>query len=104
MRLHIKALAAASATAGMLLYLFGAVMDRVSAWGAAAVVSFIFRVDIVELTSPLTWTSFVMGLLLFAFVFAAVGAMVGVAYNLFTGAMSRVPATPGVTKLAGHSR
>ena len=104
MRLHVRALAAASAAAGVLLYCFGAVMDRVSAWGAAAIISFIFRVDIAQLTSALTPASFIMGIILFALVFAGMGATIAVGYNLLTRSPTRA-ATPELSaRIAGHPR
>ena len=100
MRLHVRALAAASAAAGVLLYCFGAVMDRVSAWGAAAIISFIFRVDIGQLTSALTPASVLTGVVLFALVFAGVGATVAVGYNLLTRSAAHAPSGPGVADAA----
>lgn len=104
MRLHVRALAAASAVAGVLLYCFGAVMDRVSAWGAASIISFIFRVDISQHTSALTPASFTMGVLLFALVFAGMGATIAAGYNLLTRSTTRAPAPELGARMAGHPR
>jgi hypothetical protein len=81
MRLNVKALAISTAIAGMLLYAVGAVIDVSSAWGAAAVVSYIFRLDVIEASLPHTLGSFVVGLASFGLAFGAFGASVAWTYN-----------------------
>ena len=81
MRLNVKALAMSTAIAGMLLYALGAVIDRTSAWGAAAVVSYIFRLDVVEASLPHTVGTFGVGLVSFGVMFGVFGASVAWIYN-----------------------
>jgi hypothetical protein len=52
MKLDTRAFAIATAGAGTLAYAVGALLDTLSSWGGAAIVSFVFRVDVVELARP----------------------------------------------------
>lgn len=96
MKLDIRAFAGASAVAGMLLYSFGALIDRLGAWGAAGIVSYIFRVDVVALSGPFSWGALVLGIVVIGVLFGALGGIMAAAYNLLTRV--RAPAgAPGTT-------
>lgn len=84
MRLNTRAFAIATAGAGMLAYALGAVLDAVTSWGGAAIVSFIFRVDVVELARPLTLGSLLIGLAAFGLFGGMMGGFVAMAYNALT--------------------
>lgn len=81
MKLDTRAFAIASTGAGMLLYCFGALMDAVGAWGGAAVVSYIFRVDIVQLEVPLTPGAFLIGVVSCGFFAGMLGTFMATTYN-----------------------
>ena len=66
MRLDARAGAMAASITAALAYTLGALLHTMLPWGAPALVSFVFRVDIVELALPFTWVSFGAGLALFA--------------------------------------
>ena len=82
MRLDIRAFSAASALAGMLLYAFGGLIDRLGAWGAAGIVSYIFRVEVVALSGPFSLTALLLGILVIGALFGALGGTMAWAYNL----------------------
>ena len=93
MRLDIKAFAGASAVAGSLLYAFGALIDRLGAWGAAGVVSYIFRVEVVQLSGPFSYGALLLGIVVIGVLFGALGGIMAWAYNVLTRehARSAVP-------------
>lgn len=66
MRLNERAGGLAAAAVSTLAYVLGAILHTLLPWGAPALVSFVFRVDIVELAQPFSWMSFGAGLVLFA--------------------------------------
>ena len=97
MRLDIRAFSAASAVAGMLLYAFGGLIDRLGAWGAAGIVSYIFRVEVVTLSGPFSWGALLLGIVVIGVLFGALGGIMAWAYNLMTrqpvpGAVMAAPA------------
>lgn len=81
MRLDIRAFAGASAVAGMLLYSFGGLIDRLGAWGAAGIVSYIFRVEVVTLSGPFSWGALFLGIAVIGLLFGALGGIMAFAYN-----------------------
>lgn len=96
MKLDTRAFATATAGAGILAYAMGALLDTFSSWGGAAAVSFIFRVDIVELAQPLTLASLAVGLAVSGLLGGLVGGFVAWAYNRLTRpaiAQASVPVT-----------
>ena len=95
MKLNVGAFAIATAGACVLAYLAGAALDAVSSWGGAALVSFVFRVDVVELTQPLTLGSLLTGLATCALFGAMMGGFVAWAYNGLTRS-ARAPAAASV--------
>lgn len=104
MKLDVKALTLASAATGMLVYLMGAIVDRISAWGGAALLSYIFRLDVIELTQPLTLGSFIVGIVSFGILFALIGFSVAKAYNLLAWRSHSVSAPVTSGQFAGHTR
>ena len=103
MRLDVKAFAIASAAAGMLLYAFGALLDRLSAWGGAAVVSFIFRVDVAQLAQPFTFGTLLIGLGACGLLGGGMGAIVGWGYNLLTRTATAPGGAPAARPVAGNA-
>lgn len=81
MKLNTRAFAIASTGAGVLLYSFGALIDALGAWGGAEVVSYIFRVDVVQLEVPLTPGAFLVGALACGFFAGVLGTFVASTYN-----------------------
>ena len=81
MKLNTRAFAIASTGAGVLLYGFGALIDALGAWGGAEVVSYIFRVDVVQLEQPLTPGAFLVGALACGFVAGVLGTFLASTYN-----------------------
>ena len=84
MKLDTGAFATATAGAGILAYAVGALLDTLSGWGGAAAVSFIFRVDVVELAQPLTLASLSVGLVASGLLGGFMGGFVAWAYNRLT--------------------
>ncbi|MGH7678039.1 MAG: hypothetical protein ACRENU_06200 [Gemmatimonadaceae bacterium] len=91
MQLGIRAFAIATGGAGMLAYAVGALLDSASSWGGAAAVSFIFRVDVVELARPLTPASLSVGLMACGLFGALLGGFVAWAYNRLSHAADTRP-------------
>ena len=85
MQLHPRALAIAAAILGASLYAFGALVHVVVPWGAPAVVAYVFRVDVIDLARPLTWDSFLVGLLALAATGAVLGGLTAWLYNWIVG-------------------
>jgi hypothetical protein len=81
MKLNTRAFAIASTGAGVLLYAVGALIDALGAWGGAEVVSYIFRVDVVQLEVPLTPGAFVFGALACGALGGMLGTFVASTYN-----------------------
>ncbi|HEU4996657.1 MAG TPA: hypothetical protein VFT29_17695 [Gemmatimonadaceae bacterium] len=73
MRLHVGALAVTGAIVAATAYVLGGIMHVLTPWGAPALVSYIFHVDIIQLGVPFSWDSFLVG----AIVFAGAGAFFG---------------------------
>ena len=90
MRLDARAGAIAASAISVLAYVLGAVLHVALPWGAPALVSFLFRVDIMELTQDFSWLSFGAGIVMFAFFGALFGYLGCQLYNRL--------ATPGVAK------
>ncbi len=91
MQLDTRAFAIATGGAGILAYAVGALLDSVSSWGGAAALSFIFRVDVVELARPLTPASLSIGLIVCGLFGALLGGFVAWAYNRLTQSADRRP-------------
>jgi len=84
MKLDTRAFAIATAGAGALAYAVGALLDATSSWGGAAFVSFVFRVDVVELARPLTLASLLIGLVASGLFGGMMGGFVAWGYNRLT--------------------
>jgi hypothetical protein len=99
MRLQLKALAITGAAVALLAYLLGAIVNFLSPWGAVALVSYIYHVDLTNLARPFAWDSFVLGCLAVGAFGGLMGALTAWIYNaVAAGAATRVPAaqtTPG---------
>src|SRR5205814_10676979 len=81
MRLHIAALAVTWAVISAMVYVIGAILHVVSPWGAPALMSYIFHVDVMSLAEPFTWDSFFVGVGIFAVIGAVIGAGTAWIYN-----------------------
>lgn len=81
MRLDARAGAMAAAGISVLAYVLGAALHVALPWGAPALVSFLFRVDIMELTQDFSWMSFCAGVAMFAFFGALFGYLGCRLYN-----------------------
>jgi len=81
MQLDPRAGAIAASLVSVVAYVLGAILHLVLPWGAPALVSFLFRVDIVELTQDFSWISAGTGLVLFAFFGAFFGYLGCWTYN-----------------------
>ncbi len=63
MRIDPRSAAITVAVVAVLWYFVGAVVNALSPWGAAALVSYIFHVDLIKLARPFAWDSFAVGVL-----------------------------------------
>jgi hypothetical protein len=81
MKLHTRALAITCAIISGAVYVAGGILHVVTPWGAPALVSYIFRVDVFNLAQPFTWDSFFVGLVIFAVAGAVLGAVTAWIYN-----------------------
>jgi hypothetical protein len=92
MKLNTGALAITWAVISALVYLMGAILHVVSPWGAPALVSYIFHVDVIGLAQQFTWDSFFVGLAIFAVAGALVGAVTAWMYNALVSREHIIPA------------
>ncbi|MEK7401870.1 MAG: DUF5676 family membrane protein [Gemmatimonadota bacterium] len=83
MRLHTRAFAIASAIVAATVYLLGAIIHVALPWGAPAVVTYIFRVDVIELARPISVDGLVVGILMFAVCGGFFGGLTAWVYNRF---------------------
>lgn len=81
MKLHTGVLAITWAIVAAMVYVIGGILHVVSPWGAPALVSYIFHIDVIELAIPFTWDGFLVGVAVFAVVGAMLGAVTGWLYN-----------------------
>lgn len=93
-RLDTRAFTIASATVSAAAYLLGALLHVVSPWGAPAAASYVFRVDVIDLSRDLTWDSFVVGALLFTVTGGALGGFCAWVYNRLATKAAPASSTP----------
>ena len=89
MRLDTRALAAAAAAAGAIGFTICALFVAIASGATSAFVSYVLHIDLTSLARPLTWGSFVAGLLTIAVGLAIVAALVGSIYNTLARAQPR---------------
>jgi hypothetical protein len=93
MRINVRAMAFATGMAAVALYLLGAIAHFfISPWGAPALVSYLFRIDIAAFAMPFALDSFIVGIAVFAVVGAGFGSLTAWVYNRF--ARTGTPASP----------
>lgn len=84
MKLDLRAVAITGAIASAIFYAGGALLNLMLAWGTPALVSYIFHVDVIELSRPFTWDSFCVGLVICGITGSVMGVIVGSVYNRAT--------------------
>lgn len=84
MKLDLRATTITGAIVCAAFYAAGAVLNVVLAWGAPALVSYIFHVDLIGLSYAFTWDSFAVGLVISAITGASLGGVTGFVYNKVT--------------------
>lgn len=81
MKIDLRAAMITGAIASAVLYAGGALLNVVLAWGAPALVSYIFHVDLIGLSHPFTVDSFAIGLVICGIVGCVAAGVVASVYN-----------------------
>lgn len=97
MKVDLRSAVITGAIASALFYACGALLNATLAWGAPALVSYIFHVDLIALSHAFTLDSFAVGLVMCAIAGAVAGGLVASVYNRVSGwraASSAASASP----------